>query len=96
MKKSLAVVAACATFSAAPMAAQAHGDVGAAVLGGVVLGAVIGSSIAHPYPYYAYGPPPVVVVRRPRYVPYYAPSVRYYYGHRGWHHGWHYRGHWRH
>jgi hypothetical protein len=102
MKKRLATLAACATLSAAPMAAHAHGDVGAAVLGGVVIGAVIGSSIAHPYPYYAYGPPPpVVVVRRPYYVPYYPARVRYYYGygHRGWHHhGWHrgHRGHWRH
>jgi hypothetical protein len=108
VKRTLVILGTCAVLSTASLNAFAHGDAGAAFLGGVV-GGVIGSTIlGYPaYPVYApapvvvepYAPPPVVVERyyapAPVVVEGYGPPVVYYSGrgHRWRGHHYHRHGH---
>lgn len=71
MKKAILVLAAAASLAAmAPNSANAYCRgcaVGAGVIGGLAAGAIIGSAIAQPRPYY-YEPAPVYVAPPPAYV----------------------------
>jgi len=92
MKKALIAIAAAATFGAATLAAPQSAEarcygcaVGAGIIGGLAAGAILGSALNHPYPYYYgpgyyYAPGPV----------YYRPSC-YWTGERFWNgYGWQY------
>jgi hypothetical protein len=94
MKKTLIAVAAASTLAVASLATpqSAQADcwgcaVGAGVIGGLALGAIIGSA-AHPYygPGYYYGPGPVYYGPGPVY---YRPDC--YWVHRRWWDGWRWR-----
>jgi hypothetical protein len=59
MKKTLlalAAVATLATMTAPPAEAHCYGCVGAGIVGGLAVGAIIGSAIANSQPHYAVAP----------------------------------------
>jgi hypothetical protein len=69
MKKALPIVAVAAILAAAvtptPVQARNDGAIVGGVLGGLALGAIVGSAVARPRPYYyepVYEPGPVYVV----------------------------------
>lgn len=67
MKRKLAAIVAALTCTSALTASPAHarsGDVAAGLLGGLAVGAIVGSAIAAPRPYY-YAPAPVYAVPPP-------------------------------
>jgi hypothetical protein len=97
MKRKLIIGAACAALLGAPLVASAHNnDAGLALLGGIVGGLIIGSTlnsgpaVAYAAPVYAPPPPPrrvVVIKRRQVYVERQPVYVEYRHD-RGRHTGW--------
>lgn len=91
MRKAATAVALAATIAAATIANPGTADArrgwwGPAIVGGFAAGAIVGSALAAPYPYYGYdygfrAPSPVYYdyyTPGPAYYSYYAPRPYYY------------------
>jgi hypothetical protein len=102
MRKSLTALAAASTIAVAAVATPTTADArwgwwgGAAVLGGLAAGAIIGSAFARPY--YGYGYYPAYGYGgyyAPAYSGYYAPAYGYYPAYSGYYAPRPYYGCWR-
>ena len=79
MRKAVTALAALATLGAAAVATPTTADArrgwwGPAIVGGIAAGAIVGSALARPYPYYGYG----YYAPAPVYYDYYTPGPAYY------------------